>query len=94
MKSQRTRTFWPVVAIFLLLLSCCSAFAQQSYQAVAVKQGTFNWVRVAPDHRARILEKIRQGSEFTVVGKSGEYYAVVLPDGVHGWLHESNVRFE
>ena len=77
----------------LLSLLCGGAFAQQAYRAAAVKKGTFNWVRIAADHHARVLEKVRQGTEFSVVGKSGAYYAVILPDGVHGWLHESNVRF-
>ena len=90
------RTLFPRLAVSALLLSLAgaTASAQQAYSAVAVKKGTFNWVRVAPEHHAHILEKVRQGTLFTVVGKSGAYYAVILPDGVHGWLHESNVRFQ
>lgn len=83
-----------ISAALLLFYAVGAAFAQQPQTAVAAKKGMFNWVHIVPFHRSRILEKIRQGTAFSVVGKSGHYYAVILPDGVHGWLHEHNVRFQ
>lgn len=82
-----------VAAVLLALCIGAEAQIRAVQQAVAVKRGTFNWVRVAPEHHATVIEKVRQGTQFGVDGEDKAYYHVLLPDGVTGWLSKSNVRF-
>lgn len=69
------------------------ASAQQARMAVAAHKGTFNYLRDAPDRSSHIIEKMRQGTRFEVVGLQRDYYAVILADGTRGWTYITNVRF-
>ncbi len=77
----------------VLTASGTKVLAQQARMAVAAHKGTFNYLRTAPDNHSHILEKMRQGTQLEVVGMQGDYYAVVLADGTHGWTYRTNVRF-
>lgn len=82
------------VVLLISMLVAPSQIAQAQQMAIAVKKGTFNYLRVAPNHRAQIIRKLRQGTEFEVIGETGNYFNLRLADGMTGWLHYSNVRFK
>ena len=73
--------------------ACAGAWAQQGQMAVAAHKGTFNYLRVAPNNHAHIIEKMPQGTRLEVVGQQGDYYAVILADNTRGWTFKTNVRF-
>ena len=81
------------LAALSLGTACTSAPAAPARMAEAAHKGTFNYLRVGPDHRARIIEKMPQGTRFEVVGAQGDYFAVILADGTRGWTAGANVRF-
>lgn len=67
--------------------------AENAHMGVAVHKGTYNYLRVAPNRNCHIIMKMRQGTEFQVVGFQDGYYAVILQDGTRGWTAAVNVRF-
>lgn len=81
------------IAITALASTMTAAIAQNGQLAEARHAGTYNYLRVAPNRDAHIIEKMRQGTRFVVVGEEGKYYAVVLEDGVRGWTAKVNVAF-
>jgi uncharacterized protein YgiM (DUF1202 family) len=87
----------PVAALGLMtalsLVGSLSALAQQARMGVAAHKGTFNYLRTGPNTHTKILEKMPQGTQMEIVGQSGDYYAVVLADGTHGWTYITNIRF-
>ena len=75
------------------LVACTGATAQQVRMGEAAHKGTFNYLRVGPNTHTHIIEKMRQGTRFQVVGQQGDYYAVILTNGTRGWTYITNVHF-
>lgn len=85
------------LAVTGLMTACAGVSAQQQAQvrmAEAAHKGIGNNIREAPDNHSRVIVKLPQGTRFEVVGQQGDWYAVVLADGTHGWSFKTNVRFE
>ena len=93
MKRCLTRIVAACLVISSLAAVCTSAAAQQVRMAEAAHRGTFNYLRAAPDEHSQIIEKMRHGTRFEVVGEQNGYYAVILEDGTQGWTAHQNVHF-
>ena len=82
-----------LLALGLVLAGAKAPAQQQARMAEAAHKGTFNYLRDAPSNHSHIIEKMPQGTRLEVVGLQGDYYAVILADGTHGWTYITNVRF-
>lgn len=52
-------------------------------------------IRLKPDRDSQAMEIVKEGFKVQVVGKEGDWYAIVPPSGSNGcWIHSKNVKVE
>lgn len=58
----------------------------------AVTMDKTNYLRSKPTSKSDVIMKVPQGTDVTVVGKSGGWYNVVLDDGTNAYIYKDRIK--